>query len=113
VPDSEEIRWWKPRDFIEYHWSTNPRRSSIALVDPASNPFRFAGGGGMRADRVTRERVCRIKIRVKQSSKSPKVEDRLFRVDQGKVEEILDPDHKRHEWKYFPDSLGAKPKSAG
>jgi hypothetical protein len=112
LPDWEEIRWWKPLDFVEYRWSTNPPRSAVVLVDWAGNPSRFVRTRGLPPDSVAREHVCRVKIRVKEASKNAKVEDRLFLLDNGKVEPLLDPGHKRHEWKYFPDAAGAKPKPA-
>jgi hypothetical protein len=112
LPDWEEIRWWKPLDFVEYRWSTNPPRSAVVLLDWSGHPSRFVAGRGLPPDRVTREHVCRVKIRAKDQSKTAKVEDRLFLLDNGKVEPLLDPSHKRHEWKYFPDAAGAKPKPA-
>jgi hypothetical protein len=112
LQDCEEVRWWKPRDLIAYGWSRNPRREAVLPLEDRSKRFQFLVAGGMPPDRTTREHVVRIKIRVNSQTKNAKIEDRLFVVDKGRVEPIIDPDHKRHEWKYFPDAAGAKPLAA-
>jgi hypothetical protein len=109
VTDWEEVRWWKPRDFMLYRSPTNPQRSMVVPIDDPSKRFGYVAGGGLPADRVTREHVCRIKIRVNKQTKEAKIEDRLFQVANGKVEPILDPQRKRHEWRYFPETAGARP----
>lgn len=111
VSDWEEIKWWKPRDFLEYHSSTNAQHSVLVPVQFRGSGLRFAAPAP-RPDRVTKEHVCRIRIRVKDHEKGPKIVDRLFLIDNETVEPILDPNHKRHEWKYFPDSAGVKPEAA-
>jgi hypothetical protein len=112
LPAGQEIRWWRPRDLIAYAWSRSPRRSAVLPVEDAGRRARFLLAGGRPPDRRTLERVCRVKVRVEQPNQPPKVEDRLFAVASGKVEPILDPQHKRREWKYFPDAAGAKSSSA-
>jgi hypothetical protein len=112
LPAGQEIRWWRPRDLIAYGWSRSPRRSAVLPVEDAGRRARFLFAGGRSPDRRTLERVCRVKVRVEQPNQPPKVEDRLFAVASGKVEPILDPQHKRREWKYFPEAAGAKSSSA-
>jgi hypothetical protein len=112
LPAGQEIRWWRPRDLIAYAWSRSPRRSAVLPVEVAARRAPFLLAGGRPPDRRTLERVCRVKVRVEQPNQPPKVEDRLFAVASGKVEPILDPQHKRREWKYFPDAAGAKSSSA-
>jgi len=111
VSEWEEVKWWMPRDFLEYRWSMNPQHSVVVPVEARGSGLRFVAPRP-RPDRVTKEHVCRIRIRVKDPEKGPKIEDRLFLIDKEKVEPILDPGHKRHEWKYFPDSEGAKAEAA-
>jgi hypothetical protein len=69
----------------------------------------YLRAGGRLPDRHTPERVCRIKVRVDQPNKPPKIEDRLFVIASSQVEPIDDPQHKRREWKYFPEAAGEKP----
>ncbi len=94
---------------IAYGWSRNPSRSAVLPVEEAGRRALFLRSGGRLPDRRSLERICRIKIRVDEPNKSPKVEDRLFVVNSGKVAPILDPGHTRREWRYFPDAAGAKP----
>ena len=94
---------------IAYGWSRNPSRSAVLPVEEAGRRRAFLRSGGRLPDRRSLERICRIKIRVDEPNKSPKVEDRLFVVNSGKVAPILDPGHTRREWRYFPDAAGAKP----
>jgi hypothetical protein len=112
VGEWEEVRWWKARDFIAYDWSTGSQRSVVVLMDDIGRRPVFQGSIGRGPDSITREHVCRIKFRIKPQKKDAKVEDRLFRVDKNTVEPIRDPEHKRHEWHYFPDSHGLKPEAA-
>jgi hypothetical protein len=109
LPEGHEIRWWKPRNLIAYGWSRVPSRSAVLSVEDSPRHVFFLRAGGRLPDRHAPERVCRIKVRVDQPNKPPKIEDRLFVIASRQVEPIDDPQHKRREWKYFPEAAGEKP----
>jgi hypothetical protein len=109
LPEGHEIRWWKPRDLIAFGWSRVPSRSAVLSVEDSPRHVFFLRARGRLPDQHAPERVCRIKVRVDQPNKPPKVEDRLFVIASRQVEPIIDPQHKRREWKYFPEAAGEKP----
>jgi hypothetical protein len=111
-PEGKEIRWWKPRDLVAYGWSRTPSRAAVLPADDRQHRLLFLRAGGRMPDRLARERVCRIKVSVEEPNKPPKIQDRLFVIASRTVEPIDDPQHKRREWKYFPDSAGEKPDAA-
>lgn len=112
-PGGQEIRWWKPRDFFVFGWSRSPHRTAVVPVDQFTRRFfTIYASGGLPPDRRTRERVCRFKFRNQAGTKEGKIEDRLFLVADGRVEPIVDSERKRREWRYFPESAGARPDSA-
>jgi hypothetical protein len=109
LPDGHEARWWKPRNLIAFGWSRVPSRSAVLAMEDRPQRVFYLRAGGRLPDRHTPERVCRIKVRVDQPNKPPKIEDRLFVIASSQVEPIDDPQHKRREWKYFPEAAGEKP----
>jgi hypothetical protein len=112
-PGGQELRWWKPKDFYVFGWSRSPHRAAVVPVDQFTRRFfGIYATGGLPPDRRTRERVCRFKFRDQAGTKEGKVEDRLFLVANGRAEPIRDPERKRREWRYFPESAGGQPDSA-
>jgi len=111
LPEGHLIRWWKPRDLIAFGWSRVPSRSAVLSMEDSPRHLFFLRAGGRMPDQHAPERICRIKVRVDQPNKPPKIEDRLFVIASRQVEPIIDPQHKRREWKYFPEAAGEKPKA--